>query len=43
MIVQINCKKIARQDDVTSKNGNVKQCFQSLQSNSGAYEGPETG
>ena len=32
-----------KQDDVTSKNGNDKQCFQMLQSNSGAYGGPETG
>ena len=32
-----------RQDDVMSNNGNVKQCFQMLQSNSGAYGGPETG
>ena len=26
-----------------SKNGNVEQCFWMLQSNSGAYGGPETG
>ena len=32
-----------KQDDVTSKNGNDKQCFRMLQSNSGAYGGPETG
>ena len=39
-ITQINH---TRQDDVTSKNGNVEQCFQMLQGNSGAYGGPETG
>ena len=39
-IAQMNCTK---QDDVTSKNGNDKQCFWMLQSNSGAYGGPETG
>ena len=33
----------ARQDDVTSKNGNDEQHFQILQSNSGVYGGPETG
>ena len=32
-----------KQDDITSKNGNDEQCFQMLQSNSGAYGGPETG
>ena len=32
-----------RQDDVTPKNGNKKQCFGVLQSNSGAYGVPETG
>ena len=32
-----------KQDDVTSKNGNDKRCFWMLQSNSGAYGGPETG
>ena len=32
----------AKQDDMTSKNGNDEQCFQMLQSNSGAYGGPET-
>ena len=32
-----------RQDDVMSKNGNVKQCFRMLQSNSGQYGRPETG
>ena len=31
-----------RQDDVTSKNENAGQHFRMLQSNSGAYEGPET-
>ena len=31
-----------KQDDVTSKNGNDKRCFQMLQSNSGTYGGPET-
>ena len=30
------------QDEVMSKNGNDKQHFQVLQSNSGAYGGPET-
>ena len=29
-----------KQDDVTSKNGNHKQHFRMLQSNSGAYGGP---
>ena len=29
-----------KQDDVTSKNGNDKQHFRMLQSNSGAYGGP---
>ena len=33
----------AKQDDITSKNGNDKRCFQMLQSNSGVYGGPETG
>ena len=33
----------ARQDDVKSKNGNDERHFQMLQSNSGAYGGPETG
>ena len=32
-----------RQDDVMSKNRNDEQCFRMLQSNSGAYGGPETG
>ena len=31
-----------KQDDVTSKNGNDERCFWMLQSNSGAYGGPET-
>ena len=39
-IAQMNHTK---QDDVTSKNGNDEQCFQMLQSNSGAYGVPETG
>ena len=30
-----------KQDDVTSRNGNDEQCFRMLQSNSGAYGGPE--
>ena len=43
-----SCKQITqthhtKQDDVMSKNGNDEQCFQMLQSNSGAYGGPETG
>ena len=33
----------AKQDDVTPKNGNDKQCFGMLQSNSGSYGVPETG
>ena len=32
-----------KQDDIMSKNGNDERCFQMLQSNSGAYGGPETG
>ena len=32
-----------KQDDVTPKNGNNKQRFGVLQSNSGAYGVPETG
>ena len=32
-----------KQDDVTSRNGNNKQRFGVLQSNSGAYGVPETG
>ena len=32
-----------KQDDVTPKNGNNKQHFGVLQSNSGAYGVPETG
>ena len=39
-ITQMNRTK---QDDVTPKNGNNKQCFGVLQSNSGAYGVPETG
>ena len=39
-ITQMNRTK---QDDVTSKTGNDKQCFGMLQSNSGAYGVPETG
>ena len=39
-IAQMNCTK---QDDVTPKNGNDKQRFGVLQSNSGAYGVPETG
>ena len=31
-----------REDDVMPKNGNDRQCFWMLQSNSGAYGGPET-
>ena len=40
MITQINH---TRQDDIMAKNGNLEQCFWMLQSNSGAYGGPETG
>ena len=32
-----------KQDDIMSKNGNDKQCFGMLQSNSGACGVPETG
>ena len=32
-----------KQDDITPKNGNNKQRFGVLQSNSGAYGVPETG
>ena len=39
-ITQMNHTK---QDDITSRNGNDERCFQMLQSNSGAYGGPETG
>ena len=39
-IAQMNRTK---QDDVMSKNGNDKQCFGMLQSNSGAYGVPDTG
>ena len=38
-ITQMNHTK---QDDVMSRNGNNKQCFWMLQSNSGAYGGHET-
>ena len=38
-IAQMNRTK---QDDVMSKNGNDKQCFGMLQSNSGAHGVPET-
>ena len=38
-ITQTNCTE---QDDVTPKNGNNKQRFGVLQSNSGAYGVPET-
>ena len=38
-IAQNDC---TRQDDVMSKNGNDERCFWMLQSNSGAYGGPET-
>ena len=38
-ITQTNCTK---QDDVMSKNGNDEQRFRMLQSNSGAYGGPDT-
>ena len=33
----------AKQDDITSKNGNDKRRFGMLQSNSGVYGVPETG
>ena len=39
-ITQMNRTK---QDDITPKKGNNKQCFGVLQSNSGAYGVPETG
>ena len=38
-IAPMNCTK---QDDIMSKNGNDERCFRMLQSNSGAYGGPET-
>ena len=38
-IAQMNRTK---QDDITSRNGNDEQHFWMLQSNSGAYGGPET-
>ena len=40
---QITQTNHTKQDDITSRNGNDEQCFQMLQSNSGAYGGPETG
>ena len=40
---QITQTNRTKQDDVMSKNGNDKQRFQMLQSNSGAYGVPETG
>ena len=39
-IRQTNCTK---QEDIMSRNGNDEQHFRMLQSNSGAYGGPETG
>ena len=43
-IAQMNhTKRSCREDDITSRNGNDKRCFWMLQSNSGAYGGPETG
>ena len=39
-IAQMNRTK---QDDITPKNGNDKQCFGVLQSNPDAYGVPETG
>ena len=42
-ITQTNhTKRLCKKGDVTSKNGNDDQCFWMLQSNSGAYGGPET-
>ena len=45
MIAQINHTNQSHKSitHVTVKNENLKQCFQMLQSNSGAYGGPETG
>ena len=40
---QITQMNRTKQDDVTSKNGNDERHFWMLQSNSGAYGGPETG
>ena len=40
---QIKQMNRTKQDDITSENGNDKQCFWMLQSNSGACGGPETG
>ena len=52
-VAQVDCtnqshKQIAqtnrtKQDDIMSRNGNDEQHFHMLQSNSGAYGGPETG
>ena len=52
-VAQVNCtnqlhKQIAqnnltKQDDITSRDGNDKQRFRMLQTNSGAYGGPVTG
>ena len=38
---QITQTNRTEQDDITSKNGNDEQCFQMLQSNSGAYGVPD--
>ena len=40
---QITQTNHTKQGDVTSKNGDDKERFWMLQSNSGAYGGPETG
>ena len=40
---QIAQNNHAKQHDVMSKNGNDERCFRMLQSNSGAYGGPEPG
>ena len=40
LIAQINR---TRQDDIMANNGNLEHHFWMLQSNSGAYGGPETG
>ena len=40
---ELHKHSVQRQDDIMSKNGNDEQCFRMLQSNSGAYGGPETG
>ena len=39
---QITQTNHTKQEDITSKNGNDEGRFQMLQSNSGAYGGPET-